>query len=147
MSLSFSDIGKRGSIASCVNLFPSSVSLSRTRKTPLWWKLSSMPSTTIMSQACSTSWAPCPTTTLTSPTRSDAVLPGGVGVRGHSDCAPPSPRWREPICFSILLSCVNSILWGKSLLLRKWIELEIRSLCIESLSSHKAFLYAARMPL
>lgn len=129
MSIDFSYVDKR-IMASKLTLFPSSPSLSRMRKTPLWWKPSSTPSMMTTSQAYSTSWAHCPTMTLTNPTRSATALPGVVGGGGgwspwlytskfmvkKIPSASPSP----PCCYK--LRTVE-----KSLLRREWIELEMRS--------------------
>lgn len=134
MSIDFS-YGDKRIVASKLTLFPSSLSISRMKKTHLWWKPSSTPSMMTMSQACSTSWAHCPTMMLINPTRSDTVLRGWGGESDHCDYIPPSGR---DLCYiSILPGCYRlHAVVGKSLLCQEWIELEMRS------SALRAFLHA-----
>ena len=75
-----------------------------------------------MSQACSTSWAHCPTMMLTNPTRSDAVpakmVEGVVMVTVHLQVQ----GGETPICFFIFPSGCK-LQWKKNLLFREWSEL------------------------
>ena len=76
-----------------------------------------------MSQACSTSWAHCPTMMLTNPTRSDAVpskmVEGVVMVTVHLQVQ----GGETPICFFIFPSGCKLRTVKKNLLFREWSEL------------------------
>lgn len=116
------------------NVFHPHVSL-RTRKTPLWWKPSSMPSMMTTSQACSTFWARCPAMTLTSPTRSDSLLRRCQRVASQTVHLEVQVG-RDPSYFSNSTLRMKPPFCGENPFCLEWFELQIRTFCIEGLLLH-----------